>query len=300
MDSLCRLCWRTGKHRKRSQLMKGNLPLYAADFLYIYRFAFLGDLMYPFIKFFNLFIPSYGLCVCTAVFLCAVLVFNKARKNNINTDNLMVLVAISIGCAMLGGVFLYIVVSYDFATICKQIATGELLFLKSPGIVFYGALLGGIAGGIAALKILKLPTQAVEACVVPYIPLGHAVGRVGCLLAGCCYGLPYNGVFAVSTIFDKSGSTHFPIQAAEALFNLLIMKILLLYEKKTRMKYSILAMYFALYSFLRFCLEFFRGDLIRGKLLFFSTSQWISVAVFLISLVVMGKNLKKCEQKESQ
>lgn len=295
MDSLRCMCWRIGKSRKQSLLKNENLSHTAADFLYTHTLILLllGDLMYPYINFLGLHIPSYGLCACAAVFLSAVFVFLKARKANINFYDLIIVIAVSIGCAMLGGIFLYIFVTYDFATLLKQIATRNPQFLKNPGIVFYGGLLGGIAGGIITSKILKIQIEIVEVCVVPYIPLGHAVGRMGCLLAGCCYGLPYNGIFAVSTTFDANGITHFPIQAVEALLNLLLMKILLLYTKKARKKYNVLSLYFIMYSFLRFCLEFFRNDSIRGKFLLFSTSQWISLMIFLIFFTVTQINLKR-------
>lgn len=253
--------------------------------------------MYPYINFFKFHIPTYGLCVCIAVFLCAVFAFQKAKQHRVDTNDLTILAAVSIGCGMVGGCLLYILVTYDLATICRQIASGDLSFLKNPGTVFYGGLIGGIIGGIITVKLLKIKTEAVEACVVPYLPLGHAIGRIGCLLAGCCYGFRYDGIFAISTGFGVEGVTYFPIQAVEAVFNLLIAKILLSYAKKERSKFQILLLYLTLYSLLRFCLEFFRGDLIRGNFWVFSTSQWISLIIFFISVTIsINKSYqrKKC------
>lgn len=243
--------------------------------------------MYPYINLCGFNLPTYGFCACIAMFLCTVLVLGKARKREIDSNDLIIIIAVSVGCAILGGCFLYIFVTYDFLTLCKQIVARKLSFLQNPGIVFYGGLLGGMIGGIIASKMLRVRVEIIEACVVPYIPLGHAVGRIGCLLAGCCYGLPYSGIFAVSTQFDTTGMTHFPIQVVEALFNLLIMTILLFYTKKIRRRYRVLLLYLIMYSLLRFCLEFFRGDLIRGSFLFFSTSQWISFVLFVVSFTVM-------------
>ncbi len=252
--------------------------------------------MYPYIKILNMSIPTYGLCMCAAIFLCVILALKKGQTKNIGFDDLIIVVAISMGCSMLGGTFLYIFITYDFIALYNQITSGELLFLKNPGTVFYGGLLTGLFGGIITAKTLKIRIESIESSVIPYIPLGHAIGRIGCLLAGCCYGFPYNGIFAVSTRFDLGHSTYFPIQAIEALFNLIILGVLLFYTKKERFKYSIVALYLIMYSFLRFCLEFFRGDVIRGRFLLFSTSQWISLMVFFFSLMVMLKNNKnrKC------
>ncbi len=249
--------------------------------------------MYPYIEILNLNIPTYGLCVCFAIVLCSILVFDRARKENIDFNDLTILIAISIGSGMLGGVILYIFVTYDMQTLYKQIATLNLSFLKNPGIVFYGGLIGGILGCVVTTRILKINVEQVERCIVPFIPLGHAIGRVGCLMAGCCYGFPYCGIFAVSTTFDIGNSTYFPIQAIEALLNILIMTALLIYTKKERRKYSVLSFYLIMYSILRFILEFYRGDAIRGKYLLFSTSQWISLILLLFSVIIMIKNSYK-------
>lgn len=211
---------------------------------------------------------------------------------NVSFYDLLILIAVSVGCAMLGGALLYIFVTYGFKELILKAAAGDLSFLKNPGIVFYGGLLGGIAGCVVASELLKVRIEAVEACIVPFIPLGHAVGRVGCLMAGCCYGLPYNGMFAVTSRFAASDTKYFPIQGAEALFDLMIAACLLNYTKRTRDKYAVLSLYLCMYSALRFVLEFFRGDIVRGHFLFFSTSQWLSLIIFFFSFV-LGKRARE-------
>ena len=104
--------------------------------------------------------------------------------------------------------------------------------------------------------------------------------------------------FAITTRFDPSNTTYFPIQAIEALFNILIMAVLLFYTKKKRIKYSVICLYLIMYSCMRFFLEFFRGDTIRGNFLFFSTSQWISLMIFALCLILVLKKHKKLFLKE--
>lgn len=248
--------------------------------------------MYPYIEIFGFYIPTYGLCICLAIFLCAILSFRKAKKISMDYNNLLIIFAVSIGFSMLVGSLLYILITYDFEILYKQIITGNILFFKNQGIVFYGGLIGGIFGAIITAKILKTKINDLELCVVPYIPLGHAIGRIGCLLAGCCYGFSYKGIFSVSTKLNLEHGTYFPIQVIEAIFNLLIMIILLFYIKRKRTKYSVTLLYLVMYSILRFLLEFFRGDIIRGSFLFFSTSQWISLIILLISLIFCLQNVK--------
>lgn len=243
--------------------------------------------MYPFISFFGLNIPSYGLCMCIALFVCALFIFARAKKYGVDVNDLIILFAIAIGSAMLCGSALYIFVTYDIETIIKEITSGNFSFIKNTGIVFYGGLIGGVLGVTITLKILKMKTELVERCAIPFVPLGHAIGRIGCLLAGCCYGIPYEGKFAVSTMFDAGDQTYFPIQGVEAFFNVLIAVILVIYSKKERPKYSILCLYLCLYSCLRFCLEYFRGDAIRGSFFVFSTSQWISMILALTCVIMI-------------
>lgn len=253
--------------------------------------------MYPFIKVFALNIPTYGLCACVAFLICALLAFKKAKICNIDFNDLLILFAVSIGCGIFSGYLLYIVVTYGFETICKLILSGDFSFFKNQGIVFYGGLIGGLIGGVVTARVLKIKIESLEVCIVPYIPLGHAIGRVGCLLAGCCYGFSYNGRFAVSTIFDGGQGTYFPIQAVEALCNLIILAVLFGFIRKKRKKFTILCLYLIMYSCLRFFLEFFRGDSIRGSFLAFSTSQWISLLIILFCLVMWLAAINKEKAK---
>lgn len=220
------------------------------------------------------------------IFLCSFLILKKARQINLGFEEMIVVMAISLGAALFGAGLLYVLVSYPSEVLLDKIVNGEFDFLSEIGSVYYGGLIGGILGAIVALRWQKLDVKKVEQCVVPFLPLGHSIGRLGCLLAGCCYGFEYTGPLAVRSAF-VIGKTLFPIQGVEALLNLKIMAILLLYIRKNRPSYHILALYLILYSIVRFSLEFFRGDLIRGSFLFLSTSQWISVILLLVGIVVL-------------
>lgn len=240
--------------------------------------------MYPYIKLFNISLPTYGLCMCIAIFLCAVLTFQKAHTRKVDCNDLLIISAVSIGFGLISGGLLYILITYDLKEIATHIINGNFSFFRQQGIVFYGGLIGGAIAAIITSKLLKFDVRELEICGVVYFPLGHAIGRIGCLLAGCCYGLPYHGIFAAYTNLNPEYGTYFPIQIVEAAFNLLITAILLYYSKKERAAYHIICCYLVMYSVLRFFLEFFRGDAIRGSFLVFSTSQWISLILFVTAL----------------
>ena len=168
------------------------------------------------------------------------------------------------------------------------------------GLVFYGGLIGGIVGGILGIKVAKINTQLVERSVVPFLPIGHAIGRIGCLLAGCCTGKEYDGIFAIhypSTVSELSAEQgYFPVQLLEAGINIIISITLIIYSKKQKPKYSILFLYLLLYSVMRFCLEFLRGDEIRGIYFGLSTSQCISILLLLVSFVYFSASYFKTKK----
>jgi len=164
------------------------------------------------------------------------------------------------------------------------------------GIVFFGGLIGGIFGGLVYIKMYKLSAPVFVDLVAPCVPLAHAIGRVGCFLAGCCYGIESN----LGVNFDRSpAAPHdvrlLPIQLIEANVNLLLVVVILIYEHKKKQKNGegkSLLLYLALYSVSRFTLEFFRGDAVRGVYFGVSTSQIISVCLFVFAAALFFKNNK--------
>lgn len=221
------------------------------------------------------------------VLLCGFLIFLKARRKGIGSEEIIIVMAMSLGMALFGAGLLYIFVSYSIKDLINGILNGDFTFLKNGGLVFYGGLFGGIIGAIIALRWQQLDVSNVEQCIIPVLPLGHAVGRIGCLFAGCCHGFEYKGPLAVKNLLISAEKTYFPIQPVETLLNFGIFLFLLWYTRKERPTYYILCVYLIFYSTLRFILEFFRGDLIRGVFFMFSTSQWISVMLFLISILIL-------------
>jgi phosphatidylglycerol:prolipoprotein diacylglycerol transferase len=151
-----------------------------------------------------------------------------------------------------------------------------LLLIPQSGYVFYG----GLFGVIIALCIYTRGNldyrKRVFRMVVPAIPLFHAFGRIGCLFAGCCYGKKLSQSITFWGItFDR-----IPTQVIEAILELLLFVALVIIDKK-RKNANLLTVYLLSYATIRFSGEFFRGDTIRGIFGGLSTSQWISLAIFL-------------------
>lgn len=255
--------------------------------------------MYPFLHIFNISIPTYGLCMLAGVFLVAFLAYLKGKPLKIPVENIILIMACVFGGALIAGWLFYLVVTYSLSGIFDMISKGDFSFMKNGGIVFYGGLIGGLAGGIAGKKIIKTDLKTLELLFVPYVPLGHAIGRVGCFLAGCCYGMEYSGPLAVYYPHSLAGVSpdvgYFPVQLLEAFLDVLIFAVLWRYCKKERKKFDIISVYLALYSVMRFGTECLRGDAIRGVYFGLSTSQWISIGIIIVCVVrfVLLKNKKE-------
>lgn len=159
-------------------------------------------------------------------------------------------------------------------------------FWLGGGFVFYGGLIGALIFTVV-LKILlrKKLTDQFFYHLLPGLIAGHAVGRMGCLLAGCCYGKESQSMLAVMT----NGVARLPVPLFESMGLGLILLIVVGLFKKQKTYYAV-ASYFLGYAILRFILEFYRADEIRGFYYGLSTSQWISLFMVFIGFWFILKN----------
>jgi len=158
-------------------------------------------------------------------------------------------------------------------------------FWLGGGFVFYGGLIFGLLF-TGLFSYLSKQHMGKFSFVIPVLCLGHALGRIGCLLAGCCYG--------AATKFPLSIHLHnhdrHPVQLYESIG--LFILFIITFELFKRGK-SVVIFYLGAYSILRFFLEFIRGDELRGEnvLFIFSTSQLVSL--FIIILVIINSRLAR-------
>jgi len=172
--------------------------------------------------------------------------------------------------------------------------------LISGGFVFYGGLIGGSLGYLLGCKIARCHPRDLLNIFAFVIPFIHAFGRLGCFCAGCCYGIPYNGPLALhykAPVSDAPLNTGlFPVQLLEAFLLMLfalVLLFLLLKKREAVASKNLFLYYLIYYSILRFFLEYLRSDPARGYLWIFSTSQWISLALFITGITILSINLVK-------
>ncbi len=169
----------------------------------------------------------------------------------------------------------------------------RLFFDGFGGFVFYGGLIGTLIGIYVYSRLQRMPVGPFYDIVVTAIPVMHGIGRIGCLMAGCCYGCEYDGTFSITfpdneIIPEVSGVERFPMQPIEVVFNLILFIVLFTLVKRRVLRNGrILGVYLMAYPLMRFILEFYRGDEIRGHFSGFSTSQWISLILFPIGCYIV-------------
>lgn len=264
--------------------------------------------MLPFINIFGKDIAMYGVLIFLGLIIGIIFaVYYFSRFYDIKKEDIFYSILFGIIGLGIGAKILYILTAIpsiiqnlnntDIGTLIMQLLRG--------GFVFYGGLIGGILGIYIYAKVFKISFKKLLLIIVPCIPLVHAFGRIGCLLAGCCYGMEYNGfghIIFTNTPYAPNNIPLFPSQLIEAICNTIIFIVLLVTYKKFTGTYKTIGIYCILYSIVRFTLEVFRGDAIRGIVLHLSTSQWISIILFIIGIAIfVHENKKKskiCEERD--
>lgn len=255
---------------------------------------------------FNLPFPIYGALYFVGIAVAAVVAVFICKKRELPKYDIVYSAIYSMIGAAVGAKLLFIAVSLPKVISLGYGFVDTVLILMSGGFVFYGGFIGGFLGLLIYVKQFKmkfLPFLDVYAAVVP---LGHAFGRVGCLFGGCCYGMEYDGPFAVVYHSSLNMSTPLntpllPMQLIEALGLLLIFAIVLTVYLKGAKTGTVPVVYVLCYSVMRFILEFLRADSERGGLLGLSTSQWISLGLIItVILSVIFYRSKKAKTLDNR
>ena len=226
-------------------------------------------------------VGSYGLCMVLGFASIGVTAIVRGRRLELRWEDVMICGALAVGIGLCCGNLLYLVVTYTPGEILDRLAQGEFQLFQE-GFVFYGGMIGGFLGVMLGTVVTRCSGTAMLEAALPAVPFAHGIGRIGCLLAGCCHGMPYSGPLAVQD--SLTGMTYFPVPLLEAAINYTIGLYLIFLVKQKKRAGALLWAYLSLYSAARFLLEYLRGDGIRGAMLGLSTSQWISAVIFLLCI----------------
>lgn len=178
----------------------------------------------------------------------------------------------------------------------------RILYLQEGGLIYYGGFVGAlIALGVFA-RVHKEKGLALLDFAVTSLPLGHALGRIGCFLNGCCHGREYEGLFSVTypwhslpwyaqyeanRLAADAGRTNpvHPVQLYEAAFNLVLYVLLVMAFRRRKTDGGVTVLYLLLYPAGRFLFEFLRGDE-RMQWFHLNVAQALSAVFFTVGIVL--------------
>lgn len=248
--------------------------------------------MLPYLTVWGRTLPTYGLLGVAGVLLGMLVIVLLCKRFWLAREDCIYLYAFSAVGALVGAKLLYLVMMLpqmvqDFPLLWTQPAAFFGKYI-SGGLVFYGGLAGGVATAVLFCRAFRWRLGDFLPVLIPVFPLIHAVGRVGCFCAGCCYGIevPWGIAFS-NSIAAPNGVPLLPVQLIEAAAELCIFAALMACAVRGMHPWRLLAVYLLLYAPVRFTLEFFRGDAVRGHWGALSTSQWISLLALAAGVLLL-------------
>jgi len=212
-----------------------------------------------------------------AFFVCAYLASRQARKEGVDPESIFNLCFFVFIFGIIGARVFYVLNNFSFYLHNPL----EIIMLQHGGMAWFGGLIFGSGAAAIFIKKNKLGLLKTLDLLVPFVALAQAIGRIGCLLNGCCYGRPSEfGIYF--KVFDQ---VLIPTQLYSSLLLLLIFSVLRFIQNRKHALGQVFCAYLFLYSLKRFFIEYLRNDsprLFYGLTLF----QVLSLAAFFVSLLL--------------
>lgn len=233
-------------------------------------------------------ISSYALCILLGMIAGLYVAMRRSRTYGIGTRAGTVGYLFAVIGAMIGGKTFFVIQGLPQFLEGGDVTLESFLFyVGDAGQVFYGGMIGALSFVYFAARIEKMSYYAMLDPLLPALPLAQAFGRVGCFMAGCCYGLPGDIGFSLPGAHADPGVRVFPIQLMESACVFCIFVLLIELSRKKVPCGTLLGTYLAAYGTARFVLEFFRGDAVRGFIGPLSVAQWISLGCIAVGVVLL-------------
>lgn len=222
---------------------------------------------------------SYGLMLAVAVLLTSSLLARDARRIGISAETIYDLVFWVVLSGIIGARLFYVLLEFRMFVQAPL----EVFMINKGGLAWQGSFAGGLLGGLLFIKRHKLPLWKLLDAAAPYIALGHAIGRIGCLLNGCCYGKPA----AWGLYFPGQEARLIPTQLFMTLTQLVIFLVLRWLQPRNGIDGRIFVWYLILSSLERFGMEFLRAD----HVLYFGLSifQYVCLALLALGLMINSR-----------
>lgn len=204
---------------------------------------------------------SYGAMLVVAFGVTTWLTGDAVRRlsvpeRKISPEQIMDFACVALLGGIAGGRALYVLLNWDVF----QRTPADIPAIWHGGLIWYGGFLGGLGAGWLYTRANRLVFLSVLDLFMPFVALGHALGRVGCFLNGCCYGKPTDSWCGV--VFPGHPTAVFPTQLMEAIGLILLYAVLRAFQRPAvlRRPGRLFGGYLVGYGVLRFLVEFLRGD----------------------------------------
>lgn len=228
--------------------------------------------------------PFYVVAVTFGILLVLLFPVTRQIPNSALKRDYYRLQAITLLGAFLGAKFSVLIGDYHWPW--RRLDDWTLLLYSGRSIT--GALIGGFLFAELAKPLLSY-SQPPNDRFAAILPFSIAIGRIGCALSGCCAGIPYNGFCAIT---DLRGSTRFPAQLFEALFQVLTGALFLFMCKRRICFGRLFSLYLMLYGLFRFSSEQIRET--PKDFGGFSAYQLLSIVMFFLGLAFfLRRTLKR-------
>ena len=240
----------------------------------------------------NFSIPTYGVLVATGVLVGLWISVRNAQKQGIKAENAWDFGIALVLAGILGSKILYIILDWRSGHVygqnLREIFTFDTL---QAGGVFSGGLVAAFIVAWWFLRKHHMPALATCDAFAPGLAMGHAIGRVGCFAAGCCYGkatdhfwgVTFTNPLAAQLVGTPLGHALEPTQLFESAAELGIFFLLTWMFKRKKFDGQVFGAYLFLYGIARFFLEFIRDDPGRGSVFggVLSGTQLIAICLVL-------------------
>lgn len=241
---------------------------------------------------------GYGFMIALGVIFAWITADYRAQKQKLDRDHIFYLILWCLLGGLISAKLLFWITEW------KEILDdpGYMVRTLADGFVVYGGIIGGILAGWIYSRVKKINFWKYFDLLMPSVALAQGFGRIGCLLAGCCYGCETDSFFSITFQNSEFAPNHValvPTQIYSSALDFLHFVLLLFIARHKKSDGQVAACYLIFYSIGRFILEFFRGDLIRGRVGRLSTSQFISLFIFGVGVLLLLKflSIQKNRQK---
>ena len=230
-------------------------------------------------EFGNVVIYSYGLFVATGFLVAIFLILRQTNKINIEKNKVFDLLVVILLGGLVGARSLFVILNWEYysSNIFRVFA------LHEGGLAIQGGIVGGILAGALFMKFKKMPVFLTADVIALYLPIAQAIGRIGCLMNGCCYGKVIHSGIGIN--FPGETVVRFPTQICYTIaFLVLFLFLRKVYDNKI-FNGQIFSLYLIFYGALRMGLDFLRGDelVLVGRI---TLSQTLGASICFSGLIL--------------